>query len=80
VTLMCITLRYTSVLYFTNSSGIFVIPSRQTFILPNILNRWDFKAKEIMMKFTQAISRVKWLSSEKTNISKTISVLVHSTI
>jgi hypothetical protein len=30
----------------------------------------------IMMKFSQAISRVKWLSAEKTNVSKTISVLV----
>jgi hypothetical protein len=29
-----------------------------------------------MMKFSRAISRVKWLSSEKTNVSKTISVLV----
>jgi hypothetical protein len=29
-----------------------------------------------MMKFSQAISQVKWLSGEKTNISKTISVLV----
>jgi hypothetical protein len=29
-----------------------------------------------MMKFSQAISWVKWLSGEKTNISKTISVLI----
>jgi hypothetical protein len=29
-----------------------------------------------MRKFSRAISRVKWLSSEKTNVSKTISVLV----
>jgi hypothetical protein len=29
-----------------------------------------------MMKFSQAISRVKWFSGEKTNVSKTISVLV----
>jgi hypothetical protein len=29
-----------------------------------------------MMKFSQAISCVKWLSGEKTNIMKTISVLV----
>jgi hypothetical protein len=29
-----------------------------------------------MMKFSLAISRVKWLSGEKTNVSKTISVLV----
>jgi hypothetical protein len=29
-----------------------------------------------MMKFSRAISRVKWLSGEKTNVSKTISVLV----
>jgi hypothetical protein len=29
-----------------------------------------------MMKFSWAISRVKWLSGEKTNVSKTISVLV----
>jgi hypothetical protein len=29
-----------------------------------------------MMKLSRAISRVKWLSSEKTNVSKTISVLV----
>jgi hypothetical protein len=29
-----------------------------------------------MMKFSQAISRVKWLSVEKTNVSKTISVLI----
>jgi hypothetical protein len=29
-----------------------------------------------MMKFSQAISQVKWLSGEKTNISKTISVLI----
>jgi hypothetical protein len=29
-----------------------------------------------MMKFSRAISRVKWLSDEKTNVSKTISVLV----
>jgi hypothetical protein len=28
------------------------------------------------MKFSRAISRVKWLSGEKTNVSKTISVLV----
>jgi hypothetical protein len=28
-----------------------------------------------MMKFSRAISRVKWLSGEKTNVSKTISVL-----
>jgi hypothetical protein len=30
----------------------------------------------IMMKFSWAISQVKWLSSEQTNVSKTISVLV----
>jgi hypothetical protein len=29
-----------------------------------------------MMKFSRAISRVKWLSSEKTNVSKKMSVLV----
>jgi hypothetical protein len=29
-----------------------------------------------MMKLSRAISRVKWLSGEKTNVSKTISVLV----
>jgi hypothetical protein len=29
-----------------------------------------------MMKFSRAISQVKWLSGEQTNISKTISVLV----
>jgi len=29
-----------------------------------------------LMKFSRAISRVKWLSREKTNVSKTISVLV----
>jgi hypothetical protein len=29
-----------------------------------------------MMKFSWAISRVKWLSGEKTNVSKTSSVLV----
>jgi hypothetical protein len=29
-----------------------------------------------MMKFSRAVSRVKWLSGEKTNVSKTISVLV----
>jgi hypothetical protein len=29
-----------------------------------------------MMKFSWAISRVKWLSREKTNVSKTFSVLV----
>jgi hypothetical protein len=29
-----------------------------------------------MMKFSRAISRVKWLSGEQTNVSKTISVLV----
>jgi hypothetical protein len=29
-----------------------------------------------MMKFSRAISRAKWLSGEKTNVSKTISVLV----
>jgi len=28
------------------------------------------------MKFSRAISRVKWLSGEKTNVSKTVSVLV----
>jgi hypothetical protein len=28
------------------------------------------------MKFSRAISRVKWLSGEKTNVSKTISGLV----
>jgi hypothetical protein len=30
----------------------------------------------VMMQFSRAISRVKWLSGEKTNVSKTISVLV----
>jgi hypothetical protein len=30
----------------------------------------------ILMKFSRAISRVKWLSGEQTNVSKTISVLV----
>jgi hypothetical protein len=29
-----------------------------------------------MMKFSRAISRVKWLSGEQTSVSKTISVLV----
>jgi hypothetical protein len=29
-----------------------------------------------MMKFSRAISRVNWLSGEKTNVSKTISDLV----
>jgi hypothetical protein len=29
-----------------------------------------------MMKFSRAISQVKWLSGEQTNVSKTISVLV----
>jgi hypothetical protein len=29
-----------------------------------------------MMKFSRAISRVKWLSGEQTNVSKTIFVLV----
>jgi hypothetical protein len=29
-----------------------------------------------MTKFSRAISRVKWLSGEKTNVSKTTSVLV----
>jgi hypothetical protein len=29
-----------------------------------------------MMKFSRAISQVKWLSGEKTNVLKTISVLV----
>jgi hypothetical protein len=29
-----------------------------------------------MMKFSRAISRVKWFSCEKTNVSKNISVLV----
>jgi hypothetical protein len=29
-----------------------------------------------MMKFSQAISQVKWLSGEKANVLKTISVLV----
>jgi hypothetical protein len=29
-----------------------------------------------MMKFSRAISRVKWFSGDKTNVSKTISVLV----
>jgi hypothetical protein len=29
-----------------------------------------------LMKFTRAISRVKWLRGERTNVSKTISVLV----
>jgi hypothetical protein len=29
-----------------------------------------------MMKFSQAISQVKWLSSEETNISKTVSVFI----
>jgi hypothetical protein len=29
-----------------------------------------------MMKFSWAISQIKWLSSEKTNILKTISVLI----
>jgi hypothetical protein len=29
-----------------------------------------------LMKFSRAISRVKWLSGEQTNVSKTISVLV----
>jgi hypothetical protein len=31
---------------------------------------------ESVTKFSQAISWVKWLNSEKTNISKTISVLM----
>jgi hypothetical protein len=31
---------------------------------------------EIMMKFFGTVSRVKWLSGEKTNVSKTISVFV----
>jgi hypothetical protein len=30
----------------------------------------------VMMKFSQADSRVKWLSGEKTNVLKTIFVLV----
>jgi hypothetical protein len=34
------------------------------------------KTSEIMMKFSWAIGWVKWLSGEKTNVSKTISVLV----
>jgi hypothetical protein len=29
-----------------------------------------------MMEFSWAISRVKWLSGEETNVSKTISVLI----
>jgi hypothetical protein len=29
-----------------------------------------------MMKFSRAINRVKWLNGEKSNVSKTISVLV----
>jgi hypothetical protein len=33
-----------------------------------------------MMKFSRAISQVKWLSGEKTNVSKTISVLVLSSL
>jgi hypothetical protein len=35
-----------------------------------LLSRWLS-----MMNFSRAISRVKWLSGEKTNVSKTISVL-----
>jgi hypothetical protein len=34
------------------------------------------KISNLMMKFSWAISWVKWLSGDKTNISKTISVLV----
>jgi hypothetical protein len=33
-------------------------------------------SKKVMMKFSRAIIRVKWFSSEKTNVSKTISLLV----
>jgi len=33
-----------------------------------------------MMKFSWAIGWVKWLSGEKTNVSKTISVLVLGTL
>jgi hypothetical protein len=32
--------------------------------------------KSVLMKFSRAISQVKWLSGEQTNVSKTISVLV----
>jgi hypothetical protein len=32
------------------------------------------------MKFSQAISEVRWFSSVETNVSKTISVLVHRAV
>jgi len=40
--------------------------------------KWDFLLSQwlSMRKFSQAISWVKWLSSEKTNVLKTISVLI----
>jgi len=43
-----------------------------------MLNSYQLFAinKYTMMKFSRPISRVKWLSGEKTNVSKTISVLV----
>jgi hypothetical protein len=40
--------------------------------------KWDLLLSRRLstMKLSWAISRVKWLSSEQTNVSKTISVLV----
>jgi hypothetical protein len=40
-----------------------------------VWTRWG-RQKVFIIKFSQTISQVKWLNGEKTNISKTISVLV----
>jgi hypothetical protein len=37
---------------------------------------WKDENMLSLMKFSQAVSWVKWLNGEKTNVSKTISVLV----
>jgi hypothetical protein len=46
------------------------------FTLHDALKNKSMKTTFLMMKFSRAISQVKWLSSEETNGSKTISVLV----
>jgi hypothetical protein len=49
-----------------------------TFMNFNPLGHWlAIRNTDVsLMKFSWAISQVKWLSGEKTNVSKTISILV----
>jgi hypothetical protein len=55
-------------------------PVRKLLDTPSYTKQFPWKKQldrvTSMMKFSRAISRVKWLSGEKTNVSKTISVLV----